>query len=583
MQTQFVRPDRTKLFGVTHSMEGTPLRRQTRSLKIGIGVIKGKDINVWINKDGTWVIEVGIYKDGKRTPGGSRTTYATAREAEMAYIELSAKAPERKYPGKLPFFTFLHPNEDGTGFVHDFPAIEAHGPMPTELDIFFTTDTPFAASYEWWASNKLKCWGDGQNALRKIDLARTAEEKELAKNPIDGDRFPIIGGCAEGGCPYCQEDDKGKRECKPHGKLLLQLSNSPSIGSTCTFDTTGYRSTQQIGSSLTDLLETTGQGDPTNGHLAGIPLKLILRPYIAYPNGKATKLYAVNVEFKPKNQKEAEQITQAMLRYANAYRSIPALAAAASAPQQLLEAPTAGWSDEDEADEAEIMEAEFYPERKEGSQEAAAEVIEAKKEELRQRGAKVTEIPKTEPKPASKMPVSLEMAKEFKKIKTDLNKETGNDELYYRVLNGAGYQKSNEVPTVDEGKRVYKLLLAELRAILAAKPAPEPTVEPEQSDAAEPEEVASTLDPEELDAREGWLPENMQKPVEPKHLSELRLLEVQMKERAMGGRYRDILGENGAERTEDVTEKMFPEVKRQLGLAIASKPAPTPPSGRIKL
>lgn len=590
--TQIIRPDRTKLYGVTHSMEGAPLRRQTRSLKIGIGLIKGKDINLWINADGVWVIEIGSYKEGRRVKGGARTTYTSRREAEAAYATLYKQAPERKYPGKLPFFTFLHPNEDGTGFLHDFAAIEAHGPMPTEIDIFFTINTPFVASYEWWSKSKLNCWGDGRNALRKVDLAHTAEEKELAKNPVDNNYFPIIGGCAEGGCPYCiqQEEDKPKL-CRPHGRLACQLSNSPSLGSTCTFDTTGFRSTQQLGSSLTEILEATGQGDPTKGVLVGIPLKLVLRPYAAYPNGKLTTLYAVNVEFKPKNQKEAEQITQTMLRYVSDYRAMPQIAAPAIEQLQ-LEAPTAGWNDEDEADEAEIMEAEFYPQKQEGSPEAAAAVIDAKKEELRARGAKVTEIPKTETKPEpekaesahnptrNKVPASPELAKAFAQIKKDLLAETGSHDKYYQILNGAGYPKSNEIPTIEEGKRIYKLMLGDLRNLQAAKDA-ETNAVTEESDAAEPEvEPESTLTPEESDAREDWLPDGMR--TEAPHIVELRALEVRMKTARKGGLYGDLLGVHGAERTEQVTAAAFPELKKDIEFHLA-KVDEAPKTGKLKL
>lgn len=396
---QFTRPDRTKLFGVTHSLDGSPIRRQTRSLKIGIGVPSGKDLHVWMRPNGDWAIEVGVYSDGKRT-GGDKKTFKTRSEAEAAYASMYAEAPDRKYPSKLSFFTFLRPNKDGTGFVHDFDAIEAHGPMPTSVPIFFTTDQPLATGMEWWSASKLNCWGDGLNALRRIELAVTPEEKELAKNPIDEKYFPIIGGCSEGGCGYCQDSTgpTGKvipRVCKPHSKIVLQLANSPSIGSTTTFDTTGFRSTQQLGSSLTDILEATGQGDPDKGRVAGIPLELVLRPYVAHPGGRKTTLHAVNVEFHPKTTDDAKQITQAMIRYANSYRAVPMLAEAAKA-QLSLEAPTKGWTDAEEAEEAELLESEFPVsggDQHEGSAEAAATKAQEKVAALRARGATVT-IPK---------------------------------------------------------------------------------------------------------------------------------------------------------------------------------------------
>lgn len=389
MATSIVRPDRTKLFGVTHANDGTALRRQTRSLKVGIGVPKGPDVHVWLGNSGAWIIEVGEYDDKGKRSKGILHKFGTRKEAEDAYREFCKTTRDRKFPAKLPYFTFLRVNADGRSFKHDFDAIAAHGAMPTVIDIFFTVDSPFVASYEWWSASQLNCWGDGNNALRRVELAKTDDEKRLAKDPIDERYFPIIGGCAEGGCPECVENDSGKRNCRPHGKLVLQLANAPSIGSTCTFDTTGFRSTQQIHSSLMDIKEATGNGDPDRGHLAGIPLKLVLRPYTASPNGNLTTLYAVNVEFHPPTPEDAKQITQAMIRYASTFR---ATAPQIAAPVPAIEAPA--WTEDEEAAEATVMAAEFYTESEQNTPEAASEIANRKKEELKAKGAKVTEITK---------------------------------------------------------------------------------------------------------------------------------------------------------------------------------------------
>lgn len=528
-QPQFTRPDRTRLYGVTHTLEGAPIRRQTRSLKIGIGTPKGRDLHVWMRANGKWVVAVGKGEDGKHI-------FNLRSEAENAYRQLYATAPEKKYPSKLTYFTFLRPGAEGDGFVHDFDAIEAHGPIPTSVPIFFTTDQPLATGMEWWSASKLKCYGDGINALRHIELAATPEEKELAKNPIDDKYFPIIGGCAQGGCLYCvdAEDAKTgkplKRVCKPHSKLVLQLANIPSIGSTTTFDTTGFQSTGQLSSSLNQVTEIT------QGKAAGIPLDFVLYPYVRHPDGKKTTLYAPNIEFHPKTIKEALQITQTMMGYVNAYRAEPQLVAAAQQQLQIGAAPTADLTDEEEESEAQTLDSEFQTaDRQEGSAEAAADIGKEKVEKLRKKGATIKDAAepekpaeaKTETKPEPEIPTSETAAVADPEEISDANED---------------YITDDDVPE-----------------ILRPRPATQP--------------AAKTED------------EALSRSKEPAYTAALRELEVKMKTLKAGGKFKDILGAHGYEAIEDVP-RVIPALTVALNDAIAEiekRNAEAPKKSKIEL
>ena len=48
----------------------------------------------------------------------------------------------------------------------------------------------------------------------------------------------------------------------------------------------------------------------------------------------------------------------------------------------------------------------------------------------------------------------------FGPMKERLREITGTDELYYSVLGQAGYKKSNQIPDIDEGRKVFKMLTA---------------------------------------------------------------------------------------------------------------------------
>lgn len=287
-----VQIDKTKMFGLLHAPDGNPIHRQVRILKVGIGVPAGPDIHVWINAADKWCLDVGSYPNGKRQSNVSQ--HETMIEARQAYITARKTAPERKYPRKVPYFTFLRMGADGN-YVHDFDAIAQHGPVPNEIDIVFLDNNPLDTAFQVWTATELKCEGNGLDARRRNNWASTPEEKQLAAvAEQNGEKFfNIVSGCYTKGCPYPKEG-----MCKPHARLYFQLVNSPRIGGTCSYDTTSFRSVPQLFSSIEQIKTVTGRGTPEAGRVAGIPLKLVLRPYKATHNNKSSIQYGVSIEYR---------------------------------------------------------------------------------------------------------------------------------------------------------------------------------------------------------------------------------------------------------------------------------------------
>jgi len=277
------------MYGLTHEITGEPRVIEPKTTKLGIGLAKGKALHVYIDQSGKWVVYVA--KEPRR--------FETKAEAKKFYREAKANAPERAYPQRLPYFTFSRVSPSGD-FEPDWDAIESHGPLPIEIDIIFTRDEPFAASYQMWGSTERKCDGDGINAMRVLSLASTADEKALAGQAERNSEkyFPIVSGCFTRACPYAKAQGDKPPACRPHGRLLFQLLNAPRLGGTAYFDTTGWRSISQLFSCISTFKAVTGQGDAERGFVAGIPLKMVLRPYRTQHNGKATTQYGVSLEFR---------------------------------------------------------------------------------------------------------------------------------------------------------------------------------------------------------------------------------------------------------------------------------------------
>lgn len=346
-----------RIYGLTHDENDQPIVRTPRSVKVGIGIPKGKDIYAYMDDDGKYCIS--IPGDGGRQVWRSESI----EEAREKYREMYGKVPERRFPSKLPHFIFTKLAGNGA-FVPDWEAIRDHGPKPTEIDIIFLTDDPFDATLQMWAKTGLQCSGDGRDAQRILSLARTPEEKRLAKEAAAEGRttFPILQGCRNYGCEYAQGDAP---LCKPHGLLRFQLVSRPTLGGSAQYDTTSFRSIANLASCLEQIKQFT------QGRVAGIPLKMILRPHTVTVKGRdgkpATSIaYNVSVEFRTE---QAEQLKQALIESANRWAvsggtEIPKALPSAMKSLPEPELPPEDGEDfggyETEAQQAEALTAEFY-------------------------------------------------------------------------------------------------------------------------------------------------------------------------------------------------------------------------------
>jgi hypothetical protein len=391
MQTT-TRPDPGKMFGLTHALDGQPIVREPKLVKLSIGHPKGRALEVWIGQDKKWYVRQGYKKDERKT-----LSFDTRKEAEKLYWETHENSPSCPYPRKLSYFTFNRQGPDGN-YVPDFGAIEAHGAEPTEIDLVFFDTNPFAGQYAMWSASELKCKGDGVNAERVLSMAKGTEQLGLAEKAktMGGKFFPIVNGCWTTGCPFSEKD------CKPSGDLRFQLCHKITLGGSAFFHTTGYRSISQLFSSLYRIKMVTG------GRIMGIPLKMILRSFKTKHEGKTGTAYGVSLELRAS---DVEDLQKKMLEQG---RSFWNLANPQDVPRQIT-APADDMpieSDDESPISAQAMHDEFYP--TEGDEEGQATESEKVAEKTKTATDGLTEKLKAsatkrakkqeEPKPAETQP-----------------------------------------------------------------------------------------------------------------------------------------------------------------------------------
>ena len=183
------KPNLKKMYGLTHDLNGAPIVRLPRVVKVQIGQPKGPAVSTWIDDAGQWRVFYTA-KDGKKYfayRGSDR------REAEKIYDDLYAsalndappalskggKCAMRAFPAKLPYFTFSRQNGNGS-YLPDWETIEAHGHCPTELEVVLMNDEAFEAQYQMWSASQLLCTGDGITANRVVTLAGGYEKEAAA-------------------------------------------------------------------------------------------------------------------------------------------------------------------------------------------------------------------------------------------------------------------------------------------------------------------------------------------------------------------------------------------------------------------
>lgn len=337
---------RNIMVGLTHTEDGTPIIKAPKTLKVGIGIPKGRAIRVFIHPSGQWYVMKGEMKASGLKEAAS--IFDTRAEAEVFYHAEKNTAPEVTYPRRLPYFTFSKPgitDKGGEVYEPDFDAIEAAGPVPTSVDIVFSSEDPFNGAYQMWSATELRCKGDGIDAERSVAFEPNNPAAIQAK--AEGKRtFPILGGCWTKGCEYAGKD------CKVGAGLSFHLANLVTPGVTAFFHTTGFRSTRDIFSSLEEIRGLLKMAIGTG--ITWTPMTLKLRPYITKPeNGKASTQYAARIEMNPVTLKKMQKTLAALTMSTQLQIAAPQFAN----PEEITEAET-----DDLPISAQAMAAEFYPE-----------------------------------------------------------------------------------------------------------------------------------------------------------------------------------------------------------------------------
>lgn len=146
---------------------------------------------------------------------------------------------------------------------------QIYGKRPKELNIMFPLDDLEKFFPQWlkrYANGTLVCKGDGEKAI-ETDL-KTGERKEII--------------CSYRNCPYYK-----KKQCKEIGNLQFYVSEIP--GGVFQIDTSSFNSIVRINTDIRIIKEQN------NGHIAGIPLKLILRPLQVTVNGYPKTIYILHL------------------------------------------------------------------------------------------------------------------------------------------------------------------------------------------------------------------------------------------------------------------------------------------------
>lgn len=353
---------RSMLIGITHNTDLTPIIRDVKVLKVGIGVPKGRASYIYTFR-GEWIARFGAWeeKNDKKTLIMKSAKFKTREAIEEWYAANKLTFAVSNRPQKIPFFTFTRRTMIETNgkpeevFEPDFAAIEAHGDTPREIDIVFMGDNPLFGQYQAWSASELKCSGDGLVAQRVVQLGNDKwpgwKESVEAKQKT----FPVSECAVSGLCPYAQEGGKDKLVCKPNATLTFQLANSIRLGATAYFTTTSIRSTQNLFSSLAII---HGIADRAGASIANTPMKLVLAPFRTNHNGIAATQYGVSLELRAED--------------AQKLRLLLAESAWKAAPPRMINAV------DEEAPQisASAVTAEFYPEAEFDDEEPTATTAE---------------------------------------------------------------------------------------------------------------------------------------------------------------------------------------------------------------
>ena len=188
---------------------------------------------------------------------------------------------ENGHPRKLDHFVFKRKTPRGQDVVWE-PASDiskAHGEKPTELGIIFLNDDSrevFRTEYALWVPSGCKCRGELVQITNSGGLRYEMRATRRTQKHPEGEAWPgnykYMDGAKKGqpieecgdGCPDLERGD-----CKPSGDLYLILEKFPTFGAICRLHTSSYRSIRNLSNGLMQIRRLNG------GSLSGI--KAILK------------------------------------------------------------------------------------------------------------------------------------------------------------------------------------------------------------------------------------------------------------------------------------------------------------------
>jgi hypothetical protein len=180
-------------------------------------------------------------------------------------------------------------------FVCPVEVQAVYGEKPRELDIMFPDDDVSkvaGAAYKMYTATRGKvCTSDGQTAVRIVDddvlgdsPAPTQEQFDRALVKPDTKNFSRREiPCPSSECRFFQDN-----QCKPVMNLLFLLPKVAGLG-VYQLDTGSYNSIVDVRGGIELVKRITG------GRIAGVPLKLRIKPTTAYPEGKKKNVFTLEV------------------------------------------------------------------------------------------------------------------------------------------------------------------------------------------------------------------------------------------------------------------------------------------------
>lgn len=243
-----------------------------------------------------------------------------------------------KYPTRLDHIVFLQKvyQQKKMQWIIDEALMKHYGDHCTEVPIVLFADDIediFPSAYRAYSARGTWCKGDGETAERRPGYKKAGDPW----NP-----FQIFEGpCANNGCPI-----EKAGACKPNGSLRFMLKDFPIIGSLAKINTTSKQSIAQIYSGLQSLRSVTG------GRLLTVPAKLFVHPDKSmYESDGKTVSGIKHCWGLSLAAKDFQDMSGKMLEGARAFQQVRGELAG-----RVIEVEV------DDAEEAEEIAAEFYPE-----------------------------------------------------------------------------------------------------------------------------------------------------------------------------------------------------------------------------